>query len=60
MGVADFVIAAVVLASATWLLYRSLRRAGSCHGCSSGACGRPPEQVASGLVRLGKHRPPDA
>ncbi len=59
MGVADFVIAAVVLAAASWLLYRSMRRAGNCHGCS-GACGRPPEQGASGLVRLGKQRRPDA
>jgi hypothetical protein len=60
VGVADLVIAAVVLAAASWLLYRSVRRAGNCHGCSSGACGRPPEQGGSGLVRLGKHRPPDA
>jgi len=49
VGVADFVIAALVLAAAGWLLYRSIRRTGSCHGCSGG-CARPPPRDE--LVRL--------
>ncbi len=49
MGVADVVIAAVVLAAAGWLLWRSIRKGGSCHGCAGG-CGRPPPRDE--LVRL--------
>jgi hypothetical protein len=51
MGPGDLVTAALILAGACWLLYRSLfKRKGACHGCDSGAC-RPP---AGGLVRLGQ------
>jgi hypothetical protein len=54
VGLADAVIAALVLAGAAALLYRSLFKGkGSCHGCSSaGACGAPP-RAAAPLVRLG-------
>jgi hypothetical protein len=55
VGLADLVIAGLVLAGALGLLYRSLRRsaAGGCHGCSGGGCRRdaPPE-----VVRLGAGR----
>ena len=55
MGLADAVIAAVILAGATYLLYRSLwRGGGSCHGCASrggGACGASARAPAP-LVRL--------
>jgi hypothetical protein len=52
MGAADLVIAALVLAGALYLLYRSLlRRGGGCPGCDGGACGRPP--ATTPLVRLG-------
>ncbi len=51
MGAGDLFTAAVILAGAGWLLHRSLfRKKGCCHGCSGGACGRPPEGP---LVRLG-------
>ena len=54
MGLADAVIAVLVLAGAAALLYRSLFKGkGSCQGCSSaGACGAPPRGAAP-LVRLG-------
>ncbi len=55
MGLADAVIAAVILAGATYLLYRSLwRGGGSCHGCASrggAACGASARAPAP-LVRL--------
>jgi hypothetical protein len=54
VGLADAVIAALVLAGAAALLYRSLFKGkGSCHGCASaGACGAP-ARAATPLVRLG-------
>ena len=40
MGVSDMIIAAVIVAGALWLLYRSLwQKKGHCHGCSGGGCG---------------------
>jgi hypothetical protein len=53
MGLADAVTAAVILAGALYLLYRSLwKGGGSCHGCaSSGACGTRARAPAP-LVRL--------
>jgi hypothetical protein len=48
----DAVIAALVLAAAGWLLYRSLWRArGPCGGCSGGGCGRD-RAAPEGLVKL--------
>lgn len=39
MGVSDMIIAAVIVAGAFWILYRSLwKKKGHCHGCSSGCC----------------------
>jgi len=52
VGFADVVIAAVVLAAAGWLLWRSIRKGGSCHGCAGG-CGRAPGGGPD-LVRLGR------
>jgi hypothetical protein len=54
MGLADAVIAAVILAGALFLLYRSLWKGGggSCHGCDGGSC-RPSSRGQAGLVRLG-------
>ncbi|WP_041448590.1 hypothetical protein [Anaeromyxobacter sp. Fw109-5] len=53
MGLADAVIAALVLAGAAFLLYRSLFKGkGPCHGCSSGGCGARAPAPAP-LVRLG-------
>ncbi|HEX9400440.1 MAG TPA: hypothetical protein VF912_10045 [Anaeromyxobacter sp.] len=52
MSAVDLVIATAVLAAAAWLLWRSFRRGGSCHGCS-GACGSAP-RAAAGLVQLGR------
>jgi hypothetical protein len=38
MGPGDLVTAALILAGACWLLYRSLfKRKGACHGCDGGA-----------------------
>jgi hypothetical protein len=54
VGPGDLVTAALILAGACWLLYRSLfKRKGACHGCDGGAC-RPPERAA--LVRLEKRK----
>ena len=53
MGLPDAVTAAVILAGAVYLLYRSLwKGGGSCHGCDGGAV---PVLVAGSrrLVRLG-------
>ena len=53
MGLADAVIAVLILAGAATLLYRSLFKGkGACHGCSSGGCGAPARAPAP-LVRLG-------
>jgi hypothetical protein len=53
MGLPDAVTAAVILAGAVYLLYRSLwKGGGSCHGCDGGAC-RPSSRGHAGLVRLG-------
>lgn len=55
MGPGDLFTAAVILAGAGWLLWRSLlRRKGACHGC--GGCGRPAEST---VVRLGSPRSRD-
>ena len=58
VSLADLVIAALVLAAAAYLLYRSFwRKGGACHGCAGGGCrprARAPEEVA--LVRLGRPR----
>jgi hypothetical protein len=42
MGVSDIIIAAVILAGAVYILYRSLwKKKGHCQGCeSSGSCGK--------------------
>ena len=41
MSLADVATAAVILAAASCVLYRSLwRNKGHCHGCSGGGCGR--------------------
>jgi hypothetical protein len=40
MGAADTLIAAVILAGAGYLLYRSLwKKRGHCAGCAGGGCG---------------------
>jgi len=53
VGLADAVTAAVILAGALYLLYRSLWKGkGSCAGCTSGGCGSPARAPAP-LVRLG-------
>jgi hypothetical protein len=60
MGLADLVTAAVILAGAALLLYRSIvRTKGGCHGCESGGC-RPPQRETAELVRLGQPRRPAA
>jgi hypothetical protein len=59
---ADAVVAAVILAGALWLLYRSLwTRRGACHGCSAGGAACRPARAPSGLVPLGRitRRPGD-
>lgn len=39
MGIADIIIAAVILAGAAYLLYRSVwKKKGHCCGCDSGCC----------------------
>lgn len=39
MGISDMVIAAVILAGAAYLLYRSVwKKKGHCHGCDGGGC----------------------
>jgi hypothetical protein len=49
VGVADVVIAAIVLAGAGALLVRSVRRGGKhCGGCAGGGCQRPPDPVKIG------------
>jgi hypothetical protein len=54
MGPGDLVIAALILAGAAWLLYRSLwKRGGACGGCSSAGACRP--AAARDVVTL---RPP--
>ncbi len=57
MGAGDLFTAAVILAGAGWLLWRSLlRKKGACHGCSGRGCGRPAEST---VVRLGSPRTHD-
>jgi hypothetical protein len=52
VGPGDLVTAALILAGAAWLLYRSFARTkGGCHGCAGAGC-RPPSRD-EGLVRLG-------
>lgn len=59
MGPADLAIAAVILAGAIHLLYRSLwKKQGSCHGCTSATC--RPARAAAEPVRLGRPRRPAA
>jgi hypothetical protein len=54
MSLADQVIAAVILAGALLLLWRSLsKRQGACHGC--GGCGSRPRE-RDGIVKLGGGR----
>lgn len=39
METADIIIAAIILAGAAWLLYRSVwKKKGHCQGCESGCC----------------------
>jgi hypothetical protein len=52
MGLVDVVTMTVVLAGAVLLLYRSIRKGGSCHGCSGGC--RSAQRDAADLVRLGR------
>jgi hypothetical protein len=41
VGATDLALAAVILAGAGWLLYRSLWKAGGpCRGCAGGGCAR--------------------
>lgn len=57
MSLADLVIAALVLAAAAYLLYRSLsRKGGACHGCAGGCAERPREPEGVALVRLRRPR----
>ncbi len=57
MSPGDFLITAVILAGAAYLLYRSLwKNQGACHGCASGGCRSRP-RVPGELVRLGARRP---
>jgi hypothetical protein len=55
---ADAAVAAVILAGALGLLFRSLwTRRGACHGCSSGGACRSAPREPSGLVSLGAAPP---
>lgn len=39
MGIADIIIATVILAGAAYLLYRSVwKKKGHCSGCDTGCC----------------------
>ncbi|BBA71667.1 FeoB-associated Cys-rich membrane protein [Geobacter sulfurreducens] len=39
METADIIIAAIILAGAAWLLYRSVwKKKGHCQGCEGGCC----------------------
>ncbi|WP_242337698.1 MULTISPECIES: hypothetical protein [Anaeromyxobacter] len=62
MGLEDAVIAALVMAGALYLLYRSLwRGGGACHGCSSGGACSARARAPAPLVTLGRRpepRPP--
>jgi len=45
MGLSDIIIAAVILAGAVYLLYRSVwKKKGHCQGCSDGGCGSGQEK----------------
>jgi hypothetical protein len=53
MGVKDFLIAAPILGTALYVLYRStFRSGGKCVGCSGG-CATPPPKAGK-LVTLGR------
>jgi hypothetical protein len=53
VGATDLIVALAVVAAAGWLLVRTIRRGGACHGCSGGACGRRSEPGPA-LVTLGR------
>jgi len=41
MGVADLIIAALILSGTVYILYRSLwKKKGHCGGCDGGNCGK--------------------
>jgi hypothetical protein len=41
MSLIDIVLMTLILAGATYLLYRSLwKKKGHCHGCDGGGCGK--------------------
>jgi hypothetical protein len=56
MGIVDVVWAAVILAAAGWILYRTVRRnKGVCTGCSGCAgctCAKMGDQRKDGPIRL--------
>lgn len=54
MGLADLVIAVLILAGAAWLLYRSLFKKKGCGGCASaGSCTTRHDPPSKTLVKLG-------